>query len=58
MFKLQVDKPSGALVHRVELDPEVVHAHLAILRELNAPPSVIAIAERLAAATTLRALSE
>jgi hypothetical protein len=59
MFKLQTDKPSGStVVTRVELDPAVVNAHLAILRELNAPPSVIEIAERLAAATSSRALQE
>ena len=38
--------------NRVELDPTTVNAHLAILRELNAPPSVIKIAERVAAATS------
>jgi hypothetical protein len=59
MFKDHTDKPpGGVVVTRVELDPAVVHAHLAILRELNAPPSVIEIAERLAAATSIRVMHE
>jgi hypothetical protein len=42
----------GVRHNRVKLDPTTVNAHLAILRELNAPPSVIKIAERVAAATS------
>jgi|RhiMethySRZTD1v2_1073278.scaffolds.fasta_scaffold18333_6 hypothetical protein len=44
----------GAPAGPVKLDAATVNAHLAILRELNAPQSAIDIAERVAAAISLR----
>ena len=38
----------------IKLDAATVNAHLAILRELNAPQSAIDIAERVAAAISSR----
>ena len=38
----------------IQLDAATVNAHLAILRELNAPQSAIDIAERVAAAISSR----
>jgi hypothetical protein len=38
----------------IKLDAATVNAHLAILRELNAPQSAIEIAERVAAAISQR----
>ena len=53
MWKPRVNKQPGLAHITIRLDATTVKAHLAILRELNAPPSVISIAERLAAATSL-----
>jgi hypothetical protein len=50
-----MNKQPGVAHITIRLDATTVNAHLAILRELNAPPSVISIAERLAAATSLQA---
>jgi hypothetical protein len=44
----------GSTTGPVKLDAATVNAHLAILRELNAPQSAIAIAERVAAALSSR----
>jgi len=44
----------GAPAGSIKLDAATVNAHLAILRELNAPQSAIVIAERLAAAISSR----
>jgi hypothetical protein len=55
MWKPRMIKQPGRVAHiTIRLDATTVNAHLAILRELNAPPSVISIAERLAAATSLQ----
>jgi hypothetical protein len=59
MWKPRVNKQPGGVGHlTIRLDATTVNAHLAILRELNAPPSVISIAERLAAATSLQVRGE
>jgi len=55
MWKPRTNKQPGVAHITIRLDATTVNAHLAILRELNAPPSVISIAERLAAATSLQA---
>lgn len=44
----------GVPAGTIKLDAATVNAHLAILRELNAPQSVIDIAERVVAAITSR----
>lgn len=44
----------GSTTGPVKLDAATVNAHLAILRELNAPQSAIDIAERVAAALSSR----
>jgi hypothetical protein len=59
MWKPRVNKqPAAVAPITVRLDAITVCAHLAILRELNAPPSVISIAERVAAATLLQVAAE
>ena len=44
----------GASAGSIKLDAATVNAHLAILRELNAPQSAIEIAERVAAVVSSR----
>jgi hypothetical protein len=46
--------PFGVAPGTIKLDAATVNAHLAILRELNAPQSAIDIAERVAAAISSR----
>jgi len=59
MWKPRVNKPPGGVANiTIRLDATTVNAHLAILRELNAPPSVIRIAERLAEATSVQVRGE
>jgi len=59
MWKPRVNRPPGGVVQiTIRLDATTVNAHLAILRELNAPPSVITIAERLAEATSVQVRGE
>jgi hypothetical protein len=55
MGKTQVNPDAFAVSSgTIKLDAATVNAHLAILRELNAPQSAIEIAERVAAAISPR----
>jgi hypothetical protein len=55
MDKAPATPDSGGLSPgTIKLDAATVNAHLAILRELNAPQSAIEIAERVAAAISSR----
>lgn len=55
MDKAQANPGScGVSPGTIKLDAAIVNAHLAILRELNAPQSAIEIAERVAAALSSR----
>jgi hypothetical protein len=59
MGKAQLNPDScGVSPGTIKLDAATVNAHLAILRELNAPQSAIEIAERVAAAISARHADE